>query len=337
MLRVSIEPMDLPLRHPFAIARGEETVASTAVIRVAHHGVEGIGEATPIERYGESIESVLAYFNTHALASDDPYRLETLLHAGIPPAARAGLDLALHDLIGKRLGKPLYALLGLDPSATPVTSFTIGIADPETTLRKLAEAADFPTLKIKLGRGTAAEQVETIAAIRGRYAGALRIDANEGWDVETAVTVLRELERFDIEFCEQPVPAGRPHELRAIRERVRIAIVADEDAHVAADLPALYGCVDGVNVKLAKTGGIRGALAMIHTARAMGMKLMLGCMVESAIAATAAAHISPLVDWADLDGPLLIARDPFAGIAYDRGKILLPGAPGLGVSESVAA
>jgi L-alanine-DL-glutamate epimerase-like enolase superfamily enzyme len=336
-MTVSVRTLELPLVHPFKIARGEEAVARTALVRVRAGDLEGIGEAAPVERYGESVESVAAYFAGHALAGDNPYRLETLLHDDIPAAARGGLDLALHDLIGKDLGKPLYELLGLDPSATPVTSFTIGIADPATTLRKVAEVGDHPILKVKLGSGTPAEQVDTIRLIRERYAGAIRIDANEGWDVETAVRILRDLERFDVEFCEQPVPAGHPEQLRAVRERVAIPIVTDEDSLVASDLPRLYGCVDGVNVKLAKTGGIRGALAMIHTARAMGLKVMLGCMVESAIAATAAAHLSPLVDWADIDGPFLTASDPFVGVTYERGKLVLPSAPGLGVREVVAA
>jgi len=336
-LSLSVSPLSLPLKHPFKIARGEETVAKTALVRVRYGDLEGLGEATPIERYGESVASIVAYFAQHPPALDDPYRLEDLLHDGIPPAARAGLDLALHDIIGKDLDMPLYALLGLDPSATPYTSFTIGIADPETTLRKLAEIGDHPVLKVKLGIGSAAEQIETIEAIRARYTGTIRIDANEGWDVESAIAILRELERLDIEFCEQPIPAGSPDGLRAIRERTSIGIVTDEDSIDARDLPRLYGCVDGVNVKLAKTGGIRGALAMIHTARALGMKVMLGCMVESAIAATAAAHLSPLVDWADVDGPFLTASDPFVGVTYDRGKLVLPDGPGLGVHEVVAA
>jgi L-alanine-DL-glutamate epimerase-like enolase superfamily enzyme len=336
-LTISAEPLELPLVHPFKIARGEERVARTVVIRVRAGQREGIGEAAPVERYGESVESVIAYFTQHPLADRDPYQFEALLHEGIPPAARCGLDLALHDLVGKDLGKPLYALFGLDPARTPVTSFTIGIADPETTLRKVAEINDHPILKVKLGSGTAREQIETLALIRERYRGAIRIDANEGWDVETAIGILRELERFGIEFCEQPVPAGHPEQLRAIRERVSIPIVTDEDSLTAADLPALRGCVDGVNVKLAKTGGLRGALAMIHTARALGLKIMLGCMVESAICATAAAHLSPLVDWADIDGPFLTASDPFAGVTYDRGKLILPSAPGIGVRETVAA
>lgn len=336
-LSLTVSPLELPLVHPFAIARGEETVARTAIVRVSDGEREGIGESAPVERYDESVETVVAYFSEHPLAERNPYRLERLLHAGVPPAARCGLDLALHDLIGKDLGKPLYELFGLDPSQTPVTSFTIGIASPEQTLVKVAEAGDHPILKVKLGRGTAAEQIETIALIRERYSGTIRIDANEGWDVETAVRVLRDLERFEIELCEQPVPAGRPHELRAVRERVAIPIVADEDFVSAADLPRLYGCVDGVNVKLAKTGGLRGALAAIATARAMDLKVMIGCMVESAVCATAAAHLSPLADWADIDGPFLTARDPFAGVTYRRGKLLLPEAPGLGVVESVAA
>jgi L-Ala-D/L-Glu epimerase len=338
VLSVSVAVLELPLLHPFKIARGEaEKFARSAVIRVRSNGSEGIGEATPVERYGETVESVAAYFESQPLAAADPYRLEALLHQGVPAAARAGLDLALHDLIGKDLGKPLFALLGLDPSMTPTTSRTIGIADREMTLRKVDEVAGHPILKVKLGIGSPSEQIETIAAIRGRYGGTIRIDANEGWDVENAIRILRALERYDIEFCEQPVPAGRPHELRAIRERVSIPIVADEDALVASDLPPLLGCVDGVNVKLAKTGGIRGALAMIHTARAMGLKVMIGCMIESAIAATAAAHLSPLVDWADLDGPLLTARDPFAGVTYEDGKLRLPDAPGLGVAEKALA
>lgn len=336
-LQVTATPLELPLVHPFKIARGEERVARTVLVRARYGEVEGLGEATPIERYGENAASVLEYFAHHRPASDDPFALETLLHDGIPAAARAGLDLALHDLIGKLLDRPLYALLGLDPNATPVTSFTIGIADPATTLQKVAEVGEHPILKIKLGAGSERAQIETIALVRERYTGTLRIDANEGWDGETAVRVLTALEPYGIEFCEQPLAAGQPAALGALRERVRIPIVTDEDSLVASDLPRLYGCVDGVNVKLAKTGGVRGALAMIHTARAMGLKIMLGCMVESAIAATAAAQLSPLVDWADIDGPFLTAHDPFVGVTYRAGKLVLPSAPGLGVRERVAA
>jgi L-alanine-DL-glutamate epimerase-like enolase superfamily enzyme len=335
-LSVTVEPLELPLVHPFKIARSEETVARTAVVRVGADGREGIGEATPISRYGESVESVLAFFEDYKPATSDPYELETLLDERIPPAARAGFDIALHDWIGKDLGKPLYALFGLDPKSTPITSFTIGIATPDETLAKVAETGDHPVLKLKIGAGPLDGQVEIVRLVRERFSGTLRLDANEGWTPQDAVAMLRRLERFGIECCEQPIPAGNPQALKTIRERSNIPIVADEDAHSAASLPELYGCVDGVNVKLAKTGGLRGALAMIHTARAMNMRVMIGCMVESAIAATAAAHLSPLADWVDIDGPFLTAYDPFRGVTYDRGKLVLPDAPGLGVRDVTA-
>jgi len=328
-VELQIRELALPLVHEFTIARGSETTAHTAIFRLQYDGLEGLGETAPIARYGESVESVLAHFAARPLACGDPFALETML-AGIPPAARCGLDVALHDLIGKILGRPLWQLFGLDRTATPQTSFTIGIGTIEETLAKVEEIRDHPILKIKLGKGN---EIETIAAIRARYTGAIRIDANEGWTAGEAVAVLRELARYDIEFCEQPIPAGFPEQLRSIRERVAIPIVSDEDAQTAADLPRLAGCVDGVNVKLVKCGGLRAALAMIHTARALGLRVMLGCMVESAILATAAAHISPLVDWADVDGPFLVADDPFEGLSYDRGKLVLPDSPGLGVRE----
>lgn len=332
-LHVTIDTLELPLVHPFTIARGTEEVARTAVFRITWNGLEALGETVPIPRYKESVESVIAFYRDHPVRGEDPYLLDELLGADIPPAARCGLDIALHDLIGKDCGKPLYQLFGLDPARTPVTSFTIGIGDPETTLQKVAEIGEHPVMKVKLGSGSVAQDVATIELIRSKYTGTIRVDANEGWTAEEAVQALAELERFGIEFCEQPIKAGHPEQLRFIKERTRIPIVTDEDSLVAEDLPKLYGCVDGINVKLVKTGGIRGAIKMIHTARALGMKIMLGCMVESQISATAAAHISPLVDWADIDGPFLTKEDPFAGITYERGKIVLPGGAGLGVRE----
>ncbi len=335
-LSLSTSILELPLVHPFTIARGSAQTARTVVFRVSWNGFNGLGETAPIERYAESAESVVAYFEKHPPLGDDPYLLDDLLHPAIPPAARCGLDLALHDLIGKDCGKPLYRLLGLDPSKTPLTSFTIGIAEPQTTLRKVSELGSHPVMKLKLGSGTTANQIETVELIRSKYSGTIRIDANEGWSADQAVEILGELERFGIEFCEQPIPAGHPEQLRHIREHSKIPIVTDEDSRTAEDLPALIGCVDGINVKLVKTGGIRGALKMIHTARALKLKIMLGCMVESQILATAAAQLSPLVDWADIDGPFLTKDDPFSGITYERGKIVLPDGPGLGVREKAA-
>lgn len=334
-LSLSLETLELPLVHPFRIARSVEDVARTSVFHLRWGELEGLGEAVPIARYGESIESIGAYFERKPPRGNDPYLLDELL-AGIPVAARCGLDLALHDLIGKDCDRPLYRLLGLDPAKAPYTSFTIGIGDPELTLRKVAEIGNHPILKVKLGLGSVQEEVATIELIRSKYTGTIRIDANEGWDAETAVAVLAELARFDIEFCEQPIKAGHPEQLRYIKERSSIPIVTDEDSLVAEDLPKLYGCVDGINVKLVKCGGIRAALKMIYTARALGMKVMLGCMVESSISATAAAQISPLVDWADIDGPFLTAVDPYVGVTYAGGKLALPDGAGLGVRQAAA-
>jgi L-alanine-DL-glutamate epimerase-like enolase superfamily enzyme len=331
-ITLAVESLDLPLKHAFAIARSSETVAHSVVVRARWNALEGLGETAPSSRYGESVDTVAAALRAHDLG-DDPYALETVLD-GLPPAALCAVDIALHDLIGKDLDRPLWRLLGLDPARTPRTSFTIGIAPLDETLAKVREVGTHPIVKVKLGAG---HEVETVEAIRSIYAGTIRVDANEGWTPESAVALLRELARFDIEFCEQPIPAGTPERLRWIRERSPIPIVTDEDSKDASDLPALLGCVDGVNVKLVKCGGIRRALAMIHTARAMGFKVMLGCMVESQILTTAAAHLSPLVDWADLDGPFLTARDPFVGITYADGTIVLPRGPGLGVRDAAEA
>ncbi|HZO93898.1 MAG TPA: dipeptide epimerase [Candidatus Baltobacteraceae bacterium] len=327
-IRIAVEPLDLPLKHTFTIARSSESVAKTVVVRLRWNGLEGLGESAPSERYAENVAGVSAGLRGLKLG-DDPYAMDALL-AGLPPAQACGLDIALHDLVGKDVDRPLWRLLGLDPARTPHTSFTIGIAPLDETIAKVREVGEHPVIKVKLGTGA---ELETLDAVRAIYTGTIRIDANEGWTPERAVELLRAMERYEIEFCEQPIPAGNPERLRWIRERSPIPIVADEDAKDARDLPALRDAVDGVNVKLVKCGGIRGALRMIHTARALGLKLMLGCMLESQILTTAAAQLSPLVDWADLDGPFLTAADPFDGIAYERGKIVLPNGPGLGVRE----
>lgn len=327
-IQLAAKPLELPLKHTFTIARSSESRSHSAVVRLRWNELEGLGESAPIERYGESVSSVIAGLERRELG-DDPYRLDQLL-TGLTPAQRCGLDIALHDLIGKDLDRPLWRLFGLDAAQTPRTSFTIGIASIDETVAKVREVGSHPIVKVKLGKG---EEIETLEAIRSVYTGTIRIDANEGWTPERSVELLTQMAKLEIEFCEQPIPAGSPEQLRWIRERSPIPIVTDEDSKDASDLPALLGCVDGVNVKLVKCGGIRGALAMIHTARAMGFKIMLGCMVESQILTTAAAHLSPLVDWADLDGPFLTTGDPFAGITYDNGKIVLPGGAGLGVRE----
>ncbi len=336
MTTLTTHVLTLHLRHTFTISRGSEDVANTLLIRLAAPGVEAFGESAPISRYGESVERDARLLAGLDLGGVDLWHFDDVL--GLLPddarSARCALDLALHNLAGKRLSAPLYKLLGLNPRQTVDTSFTIGIADRTKVIEKTREADHFSVLKVKVGDGN---EEETLEAIRSVYRGRIRVDANEGWEPDEAVKKLKALERFKIEFCEQPIAAGRPEKLRYVRERSPIPIFVDEDSRTLADLAPLYGCVDGINIKLAKCGGIREAIRMIHSARALGMKIMLGCMIESSVLATAAAHLTPLVDYADLDGPLLITDDPFCGVAYEKdGRLCLPSAPGLGVSPRQA-
>jgi L-alanine-DL-glutamate epimerase-like enolase superfamily enzyme len=320
----------LHLRHTFTISRGSEDVAHTVLARLADDGIEALGESAPISRYREDVDGVAHLLEHLHLESVDLRRLDTTLDL-LPPdahAARCALDIALHDLAGKRLGAPVYELLGLDPNKTVDTSFTIGIADLDKTIEKTKEASHFPILKVKTGDG---REIQTLSAIRSVYGGRIRLDANEGWTPAGAVAILKQLARFDIEFCEQPIAAGDPAGLRFVKEGSPIPIFVDEDSRTLSDLGRLYGCVDGINIKLVKCGGLREAVRMIHAARSLGMKIMIGCMIESSVLATAAAHITPLVDYADLDGPLLVTDDPFEGVRYDGARLRLPDAPGLGV------
>jgi L-alanine-DL-glutamate epimerase-like enolase superfamily enzyme len=331
VFQLSIQRLRLHLRHTFRISRSWEDVAETVVVKLAFNGFEALGESAPISRYDESVELVARQLESLCLDAIDPWHIDAALAALDTRArgARCALDLALYDLAGKRLGIPLYQFLGLDPASAKPTSFTIGIADLETTISKTKEARDFPILKVKLGAGA---EIERLEAIRSVHSGTIRIDANEAWTPQEAVPILQSLHRFDIEFCEQPIAAGNPAGLRYVRERSPIPIFVDEDSCVPEDLPHLFGCIDGINIKLVKCGGIREALRMIDAARAMKMKVMIGCMIESSILATAGAHLTPLCDYADLDGPLLVSDDPFAGVRFEGAQLRLPCAPGLGVS-----
>jgi L-Ala-D/L-Glu epimerase len=246
----------------------------------------------------------------------------------MPTTARTALDSALHDLAAKRLGVPLYRLLGL-ARPEPVSAYTLGIAEPETTVEEARRLSDFPILKMKVG---GREDLETVRAVAQFSEAEIWVDANEAFSPDEAPEVAAELKRIGVRVIEQPVPASAgPEALRWATEAAHpVPVVADESAIVASDVPPLSGCVSGVNVKLAKCGGVRGALAVIHTARALGMTVMLGCMVETSLGISTAAHISGLVDLVDLDGAMLLADDPFEGIGYENGRILLSGEPGLG-------
>jgi L-alanine-DL-glutamate epimerase-like enolase superfamily enzyme len=325
----------LKLRHTWTTTMSSSEYRDTIQVRFTRDGVTGVGEGAPIVRYHESAEEGAKAIAgiTAVLKGVDPWHYEKsmeqiskALHGQF--AAKAALDIAMMDWVGKKMNAPLYKLLGLDPADTPITTFSIGIDNPETTKQKVEEADPFPVLKIKVGLNT---DEPTIAAVRSVTKKPLRVDANEGWkDKEEAVRKINWLETQGVEFVEQPMPAEMLEETRWVRKRVHLPLIADEAALSAQAIPKLVESYDGVNVKLDKCGGIQQALRMIYVAKSLGMKTMLGCMVSSSVSVTAAAHLSPLVDYADLDGNLLVGNDPYRGVQVDRGKLVLPDGPGLG-------
>lgn len=331
MVSLRTRDLDLHLRHTFRIARGASDRRFNLLVELEQGAHVGLGEAAPILRYEEDRASARAAVERMAPALGDPRRFASAAREAAVPgqrSAEAAVDMALHDLAGKRLGAPLFELLGLDPQRAPLTSFTIGMDTPQVVAAKVREAEGYPILKIKLG---SPDDREMLAAVRDTTDRTLRVDANEGWTLETAEERLQWLARLGVEFVEQPLPADRIEETRALRRRSPLPFVADESVHTAADIPRLAGAFDGINIKLMKCGGLGEALRMIAVARAHGLKVMLGCMIESSLAIGAAAQISPLVDTADLDGHLLIDNDPFVGPRMVAGQIVLPDGPGLGV------
>ncbi|GAC1431142.1 MAG: dipeptide epimerase [Ktedonobacteraceae bacterium] len=326
--------IDLKLTTPFRISRGVQETSPNIIVEIGHQEYKGYGEASPTEYYGETPASVLACIALFKNdLGDDPFALEDILQRldstiGLNPAAKAAIDMALYDLIGKMLGVPLYKLLGLNSTKTPLTSFTIGIDSPAQMAKKAALAKEYPILKVKLGTK---HDIEIIKAIREVSNATIRVDANSAWTPKEAIKTINALAPYTIEFIEQPVPSHNLEGLKLIHNNVPVPILADESSVTVEDIPRLVGCVDGINIKLMKCGGIRHALKMIHVARAHHLSIMLGCMIESSLAITAAAHLTPLVDYADLDGNLLIENDPYEGVKVEDAKLLLPDEPGLGV------
>jgi L-alanine-DL-glutamate epimerase-like enolase superfamily enzyme len=329
ILQTSVERLVVHPRRTFSIARSSADAFERVVFEIEAEGVTGRGEAAPSGYYGQDASGVAAALEDVAIR--DPWDIEgTLARNGqLPPSALAALDNAMYDLAAKRLGVSVYRLLGLARPA-PVSAYTLGIADRETTIADARRLREFPILKVKVGGW---DDVETLRAVREASVSDLWVDANEAFSPEEAVDVVAELKEIGVSMIEQPVPASAgPRALATATEAASpVPVVADESAVSARDVPTLAGYVGGVNVKLAKCGGIRGALEMIHTARAHGMLVMLGCMVETSLGISAAAHISGLVDFVDLDGAMLLADDPYAGPIYENGRILLPEEPGLGV------
>ena len=337
-MRLESEILTLTTKHPFVIARGGSSEYRTVWVRlIDDDGVEGWGEAAPSEFYGETADTVMAALEAYRGAlPKDPFDLEgaerTWLDLlGGNGSARAALSSALHDLMAKRLGVPLYQVWGLNPAEAPLSTYTIGMDTAERIRQKVAEAEQYPVLKVKLGSD---RDREILQAIRGASDKEIRVDANCAWTVKQAVAMLPVLEEFGVTVLEQPLAADDIDGFAQLTSVSTIPIIADESCVTSHDIPRLVGAVDGINIKLAKCGGLREALRMIAIARAHHMMVMVGCMVESSLAITAAAHFTPLVDIVDLDGAALLANDPFRGATIDNGQVELPSGPGLGVSRA---
>jgi len=342
-MKLSHQTIELEPTHPFVIARGGYAHHRNVIVRLTgEDGLEGFGEAAPNRYYGESVATVIAALGQFKpiIERADPMALEsTEAHLNRVlrgnASAKSAVSSALHDLVGKRLGLPVYRIWGLDASTAPQSSFTIAIADSHELERRVAEAREYPILKIKLGTDRDMEIVRIVrnAAPEKR----LRVDANAAWTAKHAVRMSEFLADQGVEMIEQPVAANDIEGLRFVRKRSKLPVFADESCLVATDIAKLAGAVDGINIKLAKCGSLREALRMVHTARALDMQVMAGCMIESSLGISAIAQIAPLLDFADFDGAALLSSDPFRGTSIAGGAIRLSDGPGLGATPAPSA
>ncbi len=337
-MQLTATDLTMRFRRTFRISRGARDEQRNVLVTVEKDGVQGLGEASPSPYYFDQTADATfgAAVAMGGLLNGDPFDTEGLaerLAAHFPerPAARAAVDLAVHDWIGKKLGVPVARLFGLPTGLRKPTSFTLSIGDRASVREAAEEAAGAAILKVKLG---GEDDIGALEAIREVSNAPLYVDANAGWFPEQAFRMCEELKEFGVVLIEQPLPPGQYDDLRKLRDITGIPIVADEDCRTSADIPALVGCVDGINIKLAKSGGLREALRMALIARALGLDVMLGTMVESSIGVAAAAQLLPLARWVDLDGPLLLNAedDPCTGLVYEDGQIVMPEGPGLGVT-----
>ncbi len=336
-LKLTFFPYELKLRHAFNLARFSRTTTPDVQVKLEYDGYVGYGEASMPPYLGETVESVTTFLNSLDLGQfTDPFRIEDILtyvdqKAPNNRAAKASVDIALHDLLGKIMGQPWYKIWGLDPGKAPVTSFTIGIDTEEVVRQKVEEARPFKLIKVKMGLDNDQETVEIIREMMPDIP--ICVDCNQGWkDKEHALEMCHWLKERNCLFVEQPFDKQWIDETAWLRERSPLPIIADEAFQRLPDIVRFKGVYDGINIKLMKSTGLHEAYKMVTLARALDMKVMIGCMTETSCAVTAAANLSPLVDFADLDGNLLIANDRFNGMTVENGKITLHDIPGLGIT-----
>ncbi|MCX6136286.1 MAG: dipeptide epimerase [Ignavibacteriales bacterium] len=333
-MKLSYRPYTLELKHVFTIATSSRTTTPVVLTEIEYEGVTGYGEASMPPYLGESHESVQAFLSKVDLGKyKNPFELESILSdvdaiAPGNPAAKASVDIALHDLVGKLMHQPWYNIWGFDKNRTPNTSFTIGIDTPDVVRQKTKEASEFKILKVKLGRDTDKEMIEAIRSVSDRP---ICIDANQGWTKkEMALEMIHWLNERNVIFAEQPMPKTQVDDLAWLTERSPMPVIGDEGVQRLSDVYKAHGVYSGINIKLMKCTGMREAHKMIILARALKMKVMIGCMTETSCAISAASHLSPMVDWADLDGALLIKNDVYSGTTVIDGKVTLSDRPGIG-------
>ena len=337
-MKLSLEIIELVPKRVFRTARTTSASSRCVIVEISDGTITGLGEAAPSRFYGETADTVVDVLErVRGVVEDCAHEAELmadLTSRGLEgnPSARAALEIAAHDMMGKRYGIPLYRHFELDPATLPLTTMSIGLDDPDVMLEKAVEAKDFPMLKVKLD---AEIDLSIVRRIKEATGTSITVDANCAWTRSEAVEKATELAGIGIEFLEQPVAADDIEGLGYVRERTDVPLFADESCPTSEQLAAVAPAVDGVVIKLMKCGGLVEAVRMARMARELGLKTMIGCMMESSLAITAAAHISPLMDFADLDSGLLMTNDPFTGVKIDRGRMSLPEGAGLGVHPAV--
>jgi L-Ala-D/L-Glu epimerase len=336
-MKLTFKPYTLELKHVFTVAVYSRTTTPVMLTEIEHEGIKGYGEASMPPYLGESQESATPFLSKVNLEQfSDPFEMEKILDYVDSidqknTAAKASVDIALHDLVGKLLKQPWYKIWGYDKTKTPNTTFTIGIDTADVVRQKVKEAAEFKVLKVKLGKDNDKEMIETIRSVTNVP---LTVDVNQGWkDRQFALDMIYWLNEKNVEFVEQPMPKEQIEDIAWLTQNSPLPIIGDESVQRIADVIKAHGVYSGINIKLMKCTGMREANKMLNLARSLDMKVMIGCMTETSCAISAAAQLSPMMDWADLDGALLIKNDPYEGIKVIDGKVTLNDYPGIGLKS----